>query len=58
MKKVFDKDGTLRIRFASNSKEQIKTWLGDTNYDEAIKHSTEVSDPVFGKALEFPCKIN
>ncbi len=57
MKKVFDKDGDLKVIFASDSKKQIQEWLGETNYDVAVKYAIEVNDPIFGKSLEFPCKI-
>ena len=56
MKKVFNKDGDLKIRFGANSKDQIKKWLDGVDYFYAIKYAKKINnDPVFGISLEFPC---
>ena len=55
MKKVFDENGDLIVRFAKNATKQIKKWLGNVDYNHAIKFAKEVDCPVFGKALDFPC---
>ena len=55
MKKVFNEKGDLTVRFASDSKEQITEWLNGVEYDYAMKFAKEVDDPIFGKALAFPC---
>jgi hypothetical protein len=57
MKKVFNEKGKLVVRFASDSKDQITNWLDGVEYDYAIKFAKEVDDPVFGKALCFPCVV-
>lgn len=57
MKKVFNKDGDSTLRFGANSKVQIIKWLDGIDYNYAIKYAKKVKDPVFGKALEFPCEI-
>lgn len=57
MKKVFDKEGDTILRFAKDSKEQIEEWLDGWNYDSALESATEVSCPIFGEALDFPCTI-
>ena len=55
MKKVFDVNGNLIVRFASDAKEQITEWLNGVDYDYAVKYATVVKDIVFDEALEFPC---
>jgi len=57
MKKIFNKDGDLVIRFAADAKEQIIKWLNGVDYNFAVKFAKEVDCPVFGKSLEFPCTI-
>lgn len=57
MKKVFNEEGDLSVRFASDAKEQITEWLDYVEYDYAVKFATEVDDPIFGKALSFPCIV-
>ena len=57
MKKVFNENGDLIIRFGKDAKEQITKWLNGVDYDFAIKFAKEVDCPVFGKALDFPCVV-
>ena len=57
MKKVFNENGDLVVRFAADAKEQITKWLNGVEYDFAIKFSKKVDCPVFGKALDFPCLV-
>lgn len=58
VKKVFDKEGGMSIRFNADATEQIKDWLAlsGTSLKKAMPYSTLIDDcPVFGKAIEFPC---
>ena len=56
IEKKFSKNGGLKIRFAADAKEQIQEWLGDIDYDDAIKFaSLHYEDPIFGDTVEFPC---
>lgn len=57
MRKVFDENGDLRIRFSIDSKEQIEEWLSPVKYSYALKFAEEVNSFVFGKSIEFPCKM-
>lgn len=57
MKKVFDEKGDLRIRFSADAKKQIEEWLFPIEYLYAIKFAEEVDDPIFDKAIEFPCIV-
>lgn len=59
MKKIFNKDGQLRLRFSEDAKEQICDWLNrnGTKYDNAIRYAVKVKCPVFGNAVEFPCIV-
>jgi hypothetical protein len=57
MKKVFSENGTEALRFKKDAKDQIVKWLGDIDYNYAIKFAKEVDCPVFGKAVEFPCVV-
>ena len=57
MKKIFNEKGDLTVRFASDSKEQIIEWLNGVEYDYAVTFAKEVDDPIFGKALAFPCIV-
>ena len=57
MKKVFNQNGDLVVRFASDEKEQIIKWLDGVDYDFAVKFAKEVDCPIFGKALDFPSVI-
>lgn len=57
MKKVFNQNGDLVVRFASDEKEQITKWLDGVDYDFAVKFAKEVDCPIFGKALDFPSVI-
>ena len=57
MKKVFNQNGDLVVRFASVEKEQITKWLDGVDYDFAVKFAKEVDCPIFGKALDFPSVI-
>lgn len=57
MKKIFDENGNFKLHFAVESTDQIKEWLQPVEYSYAIKFAKEVNCPVFGKALQFPCKI-
>lgn len=54
-KKIFDKNGDLILRFSKKDTAGIKKWLG-IDYKESMKFAKNVDCPVFGKALEFPCK--
>lgn len=55
MKKVFNENGDLIVRFAFDAKEQITKWLDGVDYDYAVSHAKEVDCSVFGKSLDFPC---
>lgn len=57
MKKIFDENGDFELQFAAESTDQIKEWLSPVEYSYAIKFAKEVDCPVFGKALQFPCRI-
>lgn len=56
IKKIFDPNGDLKVTFARDAEDQIQYWLGDIPYDEAIKWAKDIDCPVFGTALEFPCR--
>lgn len=55
--KIFDEKGAYRVRFAIDATNQIEKWLGLTSLIYARKFAIEVEDEVFGRALEFPCKM-
>ena len=58
LKKVFDKDGDLTIRFGWQDSTGVKEWLRDTPTVDIIKYGKIIDDcPVFGMAVEFPCKM-
>jgi len=57
MKKVFNENGDLVVRFAADAKEQITNWLNGIDYNFAVSFAKEVDCPVFGKALDFPCVV-
>lgn len=59
MKKIFDTDGDLIIRFAKNDTEGINKWLAESGIElrpeRIYQFAKEVDCPIFGKALDFPC---
>lgn len=59
MKKIFDTEGELKIRFGKDDIEGINKWLANSGIElhpeRVYKFAKEVNDPVFGEALEFPC---
>ena len=59
IKKVFDADGDLVLRFAKTDTEGINKWLTESGIElhpeRVYKFAKEVNCPVFGLALEFPC---
>lgn len=60
LKKLFDVDGELKLRFAIDDVERINQWLTEsgTNFEFAKLCALELDDAVFGKCYEFPCTMD
>jgi len=61
MKKIFDVNGDLTVRFAKTDTEGINKWLAQSGIElhpeRVYEFAKEVNCPVFGIALDFPCSI-
>lgn len=61
MKKIFDTEGDLILRFAKTDTVGINKWLAESGIElhpeRVYQFAKEVKCPVFGEALDFPCSV-
>lgn len=57
LRKVFDPQGDAVVRIAARDTEGIKAWLDGYPIETAIEYAKEVQCKIFGKALDFPARI-
>jgi hypothetical protein len=59
LEKVFDPEGTFRLRFPCEDVRRIRKWIEAAGYsaEDCLDYSEVVHDEVFGKAYEFPCSL-